>query len=295
MKKKLLSLTVVLTGLLLGVGFYTVLASSSGYDAYKEAFIETHKMKSGVVSIDMSISNNGELLQELTMQNAYNLEEQRSLTNIALTTLEEKLQLIMNNEKNLTYIENGQDDTTYVIESKRDPAEVKEKHAKYHNKELLKIAELVVDSLTSPLHDSFVMGSDNSISFNITNEEIPTVIHAMGTFMVKKSFEHHANIELNTDDYPFLPSTYQQVLPALTTEISFDEVTLDVQLTEAGMLKRQQAFVKMSGKDHEGQSHTITIQFNVNFENINEISVTPLNLDGKKLETIELKQFHKYH
>lgn len=295
MKKKLLSITVLLTVLLLGVGFYTVLASSSGYDAYKEAVKETHKIESGIVNIDFSISNNGELLQELTMQSAYNLAEKRSLTTIDLNTSDDKLELQVNTEDNQVYIKNSSSDTNYVMESNHDSAAVKEKHERFHNKELLTIAELVVDTLTRPLHESFVIGPKNTISVNMKNEDLPTVIHAMGSYMVKKSFGSHANIEMTTNDYPFLTNNLKQVLPAITDEISFDEIKLDVQLTDTGLIKHQQAVFRITGNDEQGQSHILTIKFNFGLENINETNVEPFNIDGKRLETIETKKVHKFH
>lgn len=295
MKKKLLSVTVALTVLLLGAGFYTALASSSGYEAYKEALKETHKMKNGVANIDLKISNNGELLQDLTVQSAFNLEEQRSVANINVNTLGENVQMEIYKEEKHVYIKNAETDTTYVIESDRDPSELKEKHERFHNKELLTIAELVVDTLTSPLHDSFVMGSDNSISINMTNDEMPEVIQAIGAYMVKKSFEHHANIEMTTDDYPFLTNTYKQVLPALTDEINFEEIKVDVQLNKDGTMKNQQAFFRISGKDQDGKLNTIEVQFNIGLENMNETNIAPFSAEGKKLETIQLKKFHKFH
>lgn len=295
MKRKLLSITVLLTVLLLGVGFYTVLASSSGYDAYKEAVKETHKIESGIFNIDFSISNNGELLQELTMQSAFNLEEKRTLTTIDLNTPDDKLELQVNTEDNQVYIKNSTSDTTYVMESNRDSADVKEKHERFHNKELLSIAELVVDTLTRPLHESFVIGPENTISVNMTNEDLPTVIHAMGSYMVKKSFGSHANIEMTTNDYPFLTNNLKQVLPTITDEISFDEIKVDVQLTDAGLIKQQQAFFRITGNDEQGQSHNLTIKFNIGLENINETVVEPFNIDGKKLETFVPKKVHKFH
>lgn len=295
MKKKLLSITVLLTVLLVGVGFYTVLASSSGYDAYKEAVKETHKIESGIVNIDFSISNNGELLQELTMQSAYNLEEKRSLTTIDLNTSDDKLELQLNTEDNHVYIKNSTSDTTFVMESNRDSAAVKEKHELFHNKELLTIAELVVDTLTRPLHESFVIGPENTISVDMKNEDLPTVIHAMGSYMVKKSYGSHANVEMTTNDYPFLTNNLKQVLPAITDEISFDEITVDVQLTESGLIKHQQAFFRITGNDEQGQSHNLTIKFNIGLENINETNIEPFNIDGKKLETFVSKKVHKFH
>lgn len=293
MKKKLLSVAIVSTVLLLGVGVYTTLASnSSGYDAYKGALKETHKMKSGVANMEVSISNNGKLLQDVVVQTVHDLEEQRGSANINLKTSDQTVQLEINSEAKRVYIDNAQTDTTYVIKNDRDPEEIKKSHERVHNKELMKVAELVVDTLTRPLHDSFVFGPENTISVDITNGDIPTAIHAIGSYMVKKGFGAHADIEMTTDDYPFLTESYQQELPTLTDDIKFEQIKLDVQLTEAGLLKNQQAFFLISGKDQEGQSHSVEIQFNISFEDINQTTVAPLNLDGKKLETIELKKFH---
>lgn len=292
MKKKLFTIAIVSTVLIFGVGIYSTLANNSGYDAYKEALKETHKIKSAVANMEMSITNNGKLLQDVTVQSMYNLEEERRSSNINLKTPDQTVQLEINSEEKQIYVDNDQTETTYVFESTRDREEIKKSHERFHNKELMKIAELVVDTLTRPLHDSFVTGPENTISVNLTNEEIPTVFHAIGSYMVKKGFGSHSDIEMTTDDYPFLTNSYQQEFPALTDEITFEQIKVVAQLTEAGLLKNQQAFFLIAGKDQEGKSHTLDIQFDISFENINETTVAPLNLDGKKLETIQLKKFH---
>ncbi|WNF37452.1 hypothetical protein RJD24_03040 [Bacillaceae bacterium IKA-2] len=296
MKKKLLTIAVASTVLLFGVGVYTVLATnSSGYEIYKEALKETHKMKSAVANIELNISNNDKLLQDLTVQSIYNLEEQRGSTNINLKTSDQTIQLEINSDEKHIYIDNDQLDTTYILESKRDSDKMRERHERVHNKELMKVAELVVDTLTRPLHDSFVIGPENTISVDVTNDEIPTAIHAIGSYMVKKASGHHANMEMTMDDYPFLTRSYQQEFPNLTDEITFEQIKVDAQLTEAGLMKNQQAIFRISGKDQEGKSHTLDIQLDFSFENINETTLPPLNLDGKKLETIELKKGHHFH
>lgn len=297
MKEKLFGLTILLTVVgILGFGYYTTFASiNSGYDTYKEALKETHKMKSGVTNIEFSIVNNNNLLQDVTVQTVHNLEEKRGLANINLKTSDQDIHLQINKEANKVYFSNNEANTTYTIESNKDPAKQKEKYERYHNKELMKIAELVVDTLTRPLHDSFVLDSDQTISVDITNDEIPAVIQTIGTYMVKNGFKHHSDIELSPNEYPFLTETYIQEFPTITDEIIFEQVEIDAELTKTGLIDNQQTLFRISGKDQDGQSHTLTIQFNIDFENINETTVEPLSLENKSLETFQLNQVHHFH
>lgn len=302
MKKKWLSVTIASAVLVLGTGVYTTLASNPGYEAYKEALIETHKLKSGVTNMEMMISDGNKVLEEVSVQTMYNLNEQRGLANVHLKTADQDVELQMQNEGKQIYINNGDMDTLFALkkagsseEKNITPEEAKKIFESHHNKELMKVAELVVDTLTKPLHDQFVAGPDNTISVDITDEDIPAAIKAMGTYMVKNGLKHHANIELTTAEYPFLTSNYQQQYPQLIEDITFDQIKVDAQLTEAGALKQQQATFKISGKDQNGQQQTLIFQINFSLENINDTTVPAINLEGKTIETIEMKDVHNFH
>lgn len=293
MKKKLLTLTIVLTVILLGAGIFTTFASNSGYDSYKEALKETHKIKSANADIHFTISDNDKIVQDVTIQSVYNLNEERMKANINLKTAEETSKFEVYSEASNVYIDNGE--STFLVEKEQDPTEQKEKFERYHNKELLTIAELVFDTVTNPLHDSVVIDNDNNISVQLTNDDLPVVIHKIGSYMVKNGLKHHSNIEMTPADYPFLTDTIKQQFPTLTDEINFNEIKINAKVTDEGFIENQQAYFNISGKDEDGQLHTLKIEFKMNIENINDTTVTPFNLDGKTVETIQLKKVHHFH
>lgn len=268
MKKKLIVVT-ALTTILLGGTALTISANNDGYELYKTALKNTHTLASAETSIESTVQVNGQIYQNVEMDAKYNLEQKavQSSINLQLQDKTEKLDLIL--QDGHYYIDNGQQ--TYAIESSK-------KEHPHPDKELMKITETIIDTLTTPLHDDFKIDG-NTITVALTKQDIPTVFRQIGEYMVKKGTSAHEHATMSPVEYPFLTEELSASLPVLTDNIQIESVLIKAELTEARFLESQQMTINVSGEDKNGEVQQIQLDFNMEMTNMNETQLEYVTLD----------------
>jgi hypothetical protein len=281
MKKKLIVVT-ALTTVLLGGTALTISANHNGYELYKTALKNTHTLASAETSIESTVQVNGQIYQHVEMDAKYNLEQKavQSSINIQLHDKTEKLGLFLQNGQ--FYIDNGQQ--TYAIESSK-------KEHPYPDKDFMKIAETIIDTLTTPLHDHFKIDGD-TVTVALTSQDIPTVFRQIGEYMVKKGTSAHEHATMSPAEYPFLTEELSASLPVLTDNIHIDSLLIKAELTEDHFLESQQMTLNVSGEDKNGEVQPIQLDFNMKITNMNETQLEHVTLDSNIIPLPGFKGAH---
>lgn len=300
-KKKLLITATALSTLLVVGTSIPIFASNDGYELYKQAMKNTHKVKSANLSFEAHLKDNGEFVQSVDLDTKYNGNEDLGQAEVAVETAHQKMDFTVYYQDHDVLIQNDEQETNYVIEGKERTAEEKEElFKKHHDPELLSLMEKVFDVLTLPTHDDFVIGDKNgakTISADLTHEEIPSVIQQASQYIVKKMLQSHENARMSTIDYPFLKEELTVQSPVLTDNIKLEHVKIKAGLTEDGMIEDQSIFVKVSGNDKNGTKHVLEYALKMDYSNINETELKPVDFSTYGPVVLDSSQFrhHKVH
>lgn len=281
MKKKLIVAT-ALTTLLIGGTALTISANNDGYELYKTALKKTHTLHSAETSIESRVTVNNQIYQNIEMDAKYNLDQKavHSTVNLQLHDKTEQLELTMQDGQ--FYINNQEQ--TYSIETSQ-------KEHPHPDKELMKIAETVVDTLTSPLRDDFKVDG-NTITIALTNKDIPTVFRQIGEYMVKKGTAAHEHATMSPKEYPFLTEELSASLPVLTDNIKIENVLIDAELTEDNFLKSQTMNINLSGEDKNGEVQQVQLHFTMDISNLNTTQLENVTFDNNIIPLPEFKGAH---
>ncbi|MFE8699702.1 hypothetical protein ACFYKX_03580 [Cytobacillus sp. FJAT-54145] len=279
MKKKLLITTVSLSALLLVGTTVSIFANHDGYDLYKQAMKNTHKVNNAALSFDASMTSNGQLVQKVEVDSKYNLDQKLAQGELSIETPNQVVDLNVYYQDHHVIIKNDQVENDYVIEGKQyTEEERKELYEKHHNPELLNLMEKVFDTLTIQTHDEFVVSQDNgkqTITVDLTKEEIPSLIHQGSQYMIKKMLETHDDATMTSSKYPFLESGFTMQTPVLVDDITLEEVKIQADLTEEKLIDNQHVYVKVAGIDKNGKQQVLELEMNMDYANINSTTLQP--------------------
>lgn len=293
MKKKIIIILTVAMISMVGFGAFTVFASSHGYDTYKEALKKTHTLTNTTTTMNMKVSTNDEVIQDMNTIMKYNGDESVAQGYVDLTTTTDSLQVSGTLQDRKAIFQTDGEETYYVTELEAKEID-EEKIAKYHSPEMMKIGEMIFDTITKPMHNQFEI-NNQTVTLDMTNDDIPTVLNAIGSFMMKKGFEHHTDVELSTDDYPFLLNNVSFDMPALQDDIIVERAVINAELTDEGYFKSHDMLIIISGKDANGETHQLETRMDISLEDINQTTVETIDIDNEDTEFFKLKQVHNFH
>lgn len=285
MKKKWIAIT-ALSALIVGGSTITISANNDGYHLYKTALKNTHTLSSTSASFDSTVTINGEIQQAINMDGKYNLEQKaaQGTMNLSINNQTEQIDVALQDGK--FYLMNNALNQTFLVEH----SSTKKKSNPHHDPELMKIGERIFDTVTVPLHDDFKV-SNNKITVDLTNKDIPALFREIGQYIVKKGTAAHENATMSASEYPFLSGDLSANLPVLTENIKIESVKLTVELTDANLIDKQTMYMKVTGEDTNGKLHVIEMNANMDFKDMNKTVLEHIKI-GENVQTIELKNAH---
>lgn len=299
MKKKLLITGIVLSTLVLAGTTVNIYANNDGYELFKTAMKNTHKVKEANVSFEASMQDNGEVINKVEMESQNNFDQELLQSTLTYETNNEQLNFDLAYQNRNFMIKNEVQENTYLL-SMDSGGEEGTAHGQ-HNPELLSLAEKIFDTLTLPTHDDFVVKETNgqtSIHVDLNQEEIPSIIHEVSEYVIKKGLKTHADVTMTTAEYPFLSKDITLQVPVLVSDIELEHVNIVAELTENQLIKNQTANIKVSGKDHSGNKHSLEFSMSMEYSNVNNVKLEPLELDSNKsiiLDKSNFEQTHNFH
>lgn len=285
MKKRWIAAAMV-GALVIGGSAATILANNDGYEVYKEGLKNTHTLQSAQVTMDGKIIDNGTILQTVEIETSYNLAE--NLLQGVSQINDEQINFYF--QDNQMLFKNQMKEPFYVIQHPYSEAKKEEIFKKHHQPEVMKIAEEILDMITFPLHDKFILSEVNGerkIHVQLTNKDLPNVLNLIGEYMIKKSTKAHAGVTLNAEKYPMLSENITMNIPALADNIQINNIELNATLTKENIMKEQTMLAVISGLDKHGKYHELEFQFNINYSHINNVQLSPFTVDEEKLEVVD--------
>jgi hypothetical protein len=299
MKKKYWITGISLSALILAGTTISAFASNDGYDLFKEAMKNSHKVKNASVSIEASMKDNGQLIQGMKMTTDYNLNDKLGKGNVIVETPTESMNFNLFYQDNDFMIKNDAQEKYFVVQgSELTEAEQREKFESHHNPELLSLAEKVFDTLTIQTHDDFVITEENglqTITADLTSEEIPSLIQEGSEYMLKKMLSTHANATMESSKYPFLSGNISVKMPVLVDNFELEHVKVVTNLTADKLIDDQKVYVKFSGTDKDGEKHVLESVMNMDYSNINNTSIQPITVDPSETTTLDKSLFKHGH
>jgi hypothetical protein len=286
--------TVILVGFILGAVLFTTTAladivTKSGYDQLKDALKLTaencsDKFDSFTWELSYAIQDNGKILASENSTEKY--DRKKSATeSISHSERVNGQKYNSNSFRDRTSIitYSASDQTCYVTEftQERKPQEVfftnpfKENRAE----DIEKIADALVGSLKD-----YVVVTENPdggklLSGSLTEVQIPPLVNAVASFYSKQEFTGYGD---SNDRRPYI-----------TRDIFVKEIKGTASLNKDGILESILGTVVLSGKDEQGEVHSISIEVLGKLTDINATTVSKPDLTGKNIikNTVKEEKF----
>jgi len=271
-------------------------ASYAGYDTFKGAVKQTKTADSVSGKLQVSISDNGTKVLSLESTFKKNQEKDAASAVVQLNSGSQTHAFNIYHQEDKTIIKSGDSEIYRVME--HQDSRWKKHHGEHA--EMAKEFENVVDALVGNIRSNVALENQSNgskhVSLHLAGNQIPEVVNALGSFIIKKaSNHHHGEKSWHLDDNgPFAASDLKLQLPKLTDNIRVEEVNLDATINTENYIEQKTAEIKIAGKDAVGVEHKLTVELEADFSEWNKTTPDTVDLSGKQVQTIERK-FGKHH
>lgn len=300
MKKKSIMMISSLTiggALLAGTAFASA-SQVSGYEAYKEALMQTKQLTNDTVALQVSVKDNGNQLFE-AKANLKQDQKKNAFSGMKTVTVGDKTLTISSYTQNGQEIRNTSGSNVYTVE-KNEFAKFKNHHENM-NPQIQKSVGVIVDSLVGNMKDNVTANQDGSkLTIDLNKNQVTPLVNAVASIALTKAGEiHHEkdnpdfkdNIKEQSADI----ENFKNLLPQLQSDITIDSVKSNVDIDSNKVITHQDATIVINGTDAQGKTHSLEIDVNLDLSNINKTTPDTINLKGKKVKVItrEFKENHR--
>lgn len=285
MKKnwKILSLIGV-SGALMVTSGLTALASSSGYDAYKSAFKNTHTLTSATVNASLVLKDNGSSLVTANSTGKADLANKAESGSVTIGSNGNEQTLDVYRQNNQTVFKSSSSDVFFVQPAK---AGRYGRHDKLDGNRIPQEVENIIDALVGNLKDNVTFTDKpdgvKEVSLTLSDSQIPAVANAVGSLLIK----HAADGKAHPGEKGLPNVDLKQSLPKLTQDITIKQLDLKADINASNYIQHQEANIVVSGKDADGASHEVAVQLNADLSDINATKPDTVDLTGKTTKTIQ--------
>lgn len=286
---KLKKSTKMITSFAIGLTLFTTtvlaeVSSKSGYEQLKDALKYSsasfeNKLSNYTVDYSMSIKDNGKVILSQNSLGKYDTSK-HSKESIDTDTkgakesksyyyTDKKLRIYKSSSKNI-----------YNVTEFKEPIDGYSFHDPFKESEMADM-EKIADAVVGNLKDYVIVNNNKDgskeLSGSIKGTQIPTLINAMSSYMIK----HETNSIDNYGD-----SDSKKIMPSITKDVFVKEATGKMLLDKNGLIKNIFATGTISGKDDAGKEHALTLEVLLKIYNVNSTVVTKPNLSGKKVSKV---------
>ncbi len=289
MRKKWLSAGAVvgLGAVMLFASGYSVMANTSGYEAYKSAFTHTKGAGSMASHVVWSLSDNGTKVLSGTADMKVNHAKQ-AMSMTAVVDDGTRTHTMQTYRQDGKMILKSSDSEVYRVMDQAPEWQHDGKAA-----QMPQAAEQVMEALMGNIKDLATVetGSDGTkeAELHLSGSQIPAVVNAVGSLIAAKAggadgWNHGAAVQ---GHLPAGNSEWKVSLPKLTDEIKVEQVDLDAKIGKNAALENQSAEIRVTGKDAAGAAHVLTFQLNAGFSGYDATTPDRIDLAGKQTEKVE--------
>jgi small-conductance mechanosensitive channel len=297
MKTKVLA-AVGISGLLMAGGVLSASASTSGYDLFKTAAKKTQTVNSFTAHVQGSLTDNGKLVYQVDALNTENLKDESGNSTVSVTNGGTTTKVDYYSKGNQSVVKSSKDDSFYVKQEKEHKNEATRKEHKDEklSPQMQKDVEAIFDAVTKNYQDKITskdLGNGTTeLQLDLSKNQIPAVGQAVVSFFLKNIDQQ--NHQMENPEFGSLQFTdLKPQLPQLKNNISVSEVVLKGEVNKSQYLDGQEVTIKVSGDDVNGAHHDLVLTLKNQFNNINNSTVSGVDLTGKKVVNVEDK--HQGH
>ncbi|MDA8235725.1 MAG: hypothetical protein M0Z31_13175 [Clostridia bacterium] len=283
-KGKLLTVAVI-SGVLMAGSALQALAGTSGYETYKSALKNTKAAQSLTSQVKVTLQDNGNTILSADSVTKKDLAKDAASNTVSINSDGKSATFEMFQQDDQMVMKRSGEDVYYQVEKGGH----KQRKAKAHDEELHKDMENVIDALTQNLQNQITIQEGEKgtkkIDLQLTGTEIPLAVNAVGSMLVKHVPQAHEKAQ----DMPKPFAGIKPELPRLKDAIQVKEIRLSAEVSADNYIEEHTATIVVSGKDAQGNAHDLTFNLEADLSDFNQTTVTPVDIAGKKVETISMK------
>jgi hypothetical protein len=281
---------------------YAGVTESSGYDSFKTAIKTTVAANSMTQAVALSVQDNGNSVLSVNGTVKKNKETDTASADVNVKGAGKEQTINVYNANDKTVLKTGDSDTYKVITGKgegRFAQMHKEKEDSGQGDNFNKEAENLIDALVGNLKqyvsEAPAVNGAKEIRLSLSGSQIPTVVNAFGSFLVKKA--SHDSVKTNNDNeisnkFGTDMSALKQALPKLSQDVAITNVDLQATVDGNNFIVKQKANLTIAGKDDSGAAHTVVVSIDLGLSGLNATTPDSIDLTGKQVQTIDSKQMH---
>ncbi|PEL13690.1 hypothetical protein [Bacillus sp. AFS017336] len=299
MKKKNLMILSSLTigGALLGGTVFANASQVSGYEAYKEAVIQTKQLTNETVTLHVAVKDNGTQLFNASTNIKQNQKENASSSTKTVTVGTKSVTIDSYNQGGKEITKSSSSNQYLVHENEFE--KFKDHHDQL-NPQIQKSVGVIIDSLVGNMKDNVTANQDGSkLTIAMDKNQVTPLVNAFASIALTKAGESHHemdnNKEYNKDEQFTDVENFKNLIPQLQSDITINSVKSNVDLNQNKIINHQDAVIVINGTDAKGKAHSIEINVNLDLSNINKTTPDNINLSGKKVKVItsHFKEDHR--
>lgn len=273
--------TAMFTSLVVGIAMFTTtvmaeVVSKSPYEQAKDSIkysaeAITTKLQSYTADYSMVLKDNGKVVMSSKgLDKADNIKKSKLSTTSFLENGKKKTSMYYADKKG--YISGNKDGVYYegVYEQADEGVNRKNPFNEKGASDIEKIIDAIVGNLKDYVVSTEKSDGSKELSGSISEAQIPTLINAVTSYMIKNNTSG-LNAEENN-------------LPAITKDVYVKDVNGKMLVDKKGLIQSIFGTAVFHGVDNKGKEHELTAEVLIKLSNINSTVVTKPNLTGKKVE-----------
>lgn len=305
MKKRLAILGVgtVAGGFMLLSAAYTGMAETGGYDALKQAVKTTKKAESVTTAVELTVQDNGKQVIEVDAESKRNRKLNTASFTATIGRSQQNASLNVYHTGDQVVLKPGDSDVYTVIEKDENDRWFEER--RQHHPEMSEEFENLVDALVGELKNHVTMerqaDGKRTIELEMSGSQIPAVVKAAGSLVVKAASQHDANQPQHSqmqNPAASIGDVLHQQLPELVEDISIDRIRMQAEVDQANYITGKTVVLTVTGKDASGAMHELVVELDAELSGYNETTPETVSLEGKQVQTFDretMKTMHKSH
>jgi hypothetical protein len=273
------------------------IATKTGYEKLKDSLKLTTKNASKTyqnftIESNMALKQNGELIASENSIQKYDVTNNAILTEqSSLSRYGQKSNTLNYEDKAMSIKYNSEKDIYYVYDR---PEEVQDSWSRNpiqdpFEYESVVDVEKIIDALLGNLKDYVVVNQNEKgtkqISANLKEHQIPALINAVASFVVKISQEIDRNDNNNS----------KNAVTVLTKDIYIGEFKGRADLNQNEEIEGILLTTSLFGKDKDNVTHEFVVEILANIIDINNTVVEKPDLTGKTVEKTMYQTYESYN
>ncbi|UJF34177.1 hypothetical protein [Paenibacillus hexagrammi] len=302
-KLAMMGLGVAVGSMMLVTSVYAGVGDAPGYEAFKSAFKNSASIDNATRQIHVTMQDNGVELLDVNTTIKYDREQSAASAKINVSDGTEQQELEFYNQDGQQIVKTGDSDVYKILDHEQGRGPFKHssddgaigKHEP--NPEVVKEVENVVDALVGNLKNYVTMndaaGGGKDIHFELTGSQIPPVVNAIGSLMIK----HHNDAlaggralppSESSNPWGMNPAMLKDRLPKLSEDVKMDTVEMNATVDADNHITNQSAQIHISGVDEAGVNHNVVVSMDMTLSGISSTQPDQVDLDGKQVEHVKV-------